>query len=226
MIALLALLAAEPPAEWMLTGVARTHPAGGYLGAEALFPIDEALRAGAYLSYYYYWAELGARAEGRWLGGFAVASGWLGVEPGEFLRDGEGDAREPGLRGLARGRLELNYRPDWLWLYSRSTVEGRLRTFTEYDPYRDAVLGPELSFEQALAPLARVLELGDAKLWLYVEGTVAVEVSAGLLDLRPSAGLIAEQLFRGVTVNLDLYYGLREGPLFGPGALLFVWWRL
>ncbi len=233
---------------WLFTAVARTTPPGGLLGAEAVFDLgldhpDLEVSAGASLAWAYYWAELGPKLEARWLDGFLVGQLWLGVEPGDFIRCPEGgcpapgpngaaarealvDApRRPGLRGLVRSRLELNLRRgDW-WLYSRSTLEARLRSFTEYDPFRDVVLGTELSGEQAVAPLYRLVRLdGDRGLWAYAEWTVAAELRAGILDARPSVGVIWET-GGGVTIDLDLYYGLREGRLGGPGALVFFWWR-
>lgn len=223
--------ATDDRADWLFTAVARTRPSGGLLGAEALLALDDArtLGLGGYLQYFYYWAEFGPKFQHTYLGGFLRTSVKLGLEPGDFIRseDRASERRRPGLRAVAKTRLEVNYRPDWLWIYSRSTLEARVRTFEEYDPYRDATLRHELAFEQALAPLFRVLEHGDdGRIWLYVEGTVLVEASAGLLDLRPSGGVIWENPIEGVTFDLDVYRGLRKGPLEGWGVLLFVWWRI
>jgi len=227
-----ALLASGPSdgASWLFTAAARTHPAGGILGVEGLLALDDegTLRAGAYLNYAYYWGEMGAKLEWRYLDGFIVAGLSLGVEPGDFIPEAsDRTSRKPGLRGLAKLRININYRHEWLWIYSRSTVVGRVRTFAEYDPFRAAVLGHELSAEQALAPMFRLFEYGEgSRLWVYVEGTIEGELSAGLLDVRPSAGLIYESVLPGVTLNVDVYRSFKAGPREGWGALAFVWWRL
>lgn len=228
---MLPLLVGAPSEEpsWLFTLALRSRPAGGLVGGEALFPLAGDLSLGAYLNYFFYWGEMGAKAEWRYLDGFLVAGLWAGVEPGEFIRsDTSGDGRDPGLRGVARLRLELNYRIAWLWLYNRATAEGRVRTFEERDPYRDAILGSELSFEEAFAPLIRVFSWSErSAAWLYAELTVAGEVRFGLLDLRPSAGVIVEDVLPGVTFDLDLYYSLRKASAVGGfGALFLVWWRI
>ncbi len=219
---------AEP--RWLLTAVARTRPAGGLLGAEALLPVSEDLALGAYLNYFYFWAEMGAKLEWRYLGGFLVSALQVGVEPGDYIRTDRptlDDGRRPGFRAVARGRVELNWRFWRLWIYNRLTVEGRLRTFEERDPFRDAILGAELSFEEAFAPLFLVWRFSQrSAIWAYAEITVAAEVRFGLLDLRPSAGLILEEIWNGLTINLDVYRSLRDdSPVGGWGSLVFVWWR-
>lgn len=215
------LIALSSP-EWLFTAAARTHPAGGYLGGEALFQLDERYYLGPYAQYSFYWAELGAKLEARFGGRFVTGGLWLGIEPGFYVRatSPDPDERSAGLRGVARARIEVNLRGESLWLYSRSTAEGRLRSFAERDPYRDAVFDQELSAEQALAFLVAPLP----NFWLYLEGTVAAAVDVGLLDLRPSAGIVLEAS-PSWTFDLDFYYSLREGPLEGFGVLLFVWWR-
>lgn len=212
---------------WLLTSAVRTRPGGAVVGAEALYDLAESVALGAFLSYAYYWAEMGAKLEWRYLGGFLVGGLWLGLEPGDFIPKGqEGDSRKPGLRGLCRGRLELNFKLERLWVYDRLTIEGRVRAFEERDPYRDAELGTELSVEEAIAPLFRIAGWGDrSALWIYAELTTAFEVDAGLLDFRPSGGLIVEEMLPGVTIDLDLYHSLRSGSLRGWGSLVFVWWR-
>lgn len=214
---------------WLFTAVVRSLPEGGLIGGEGMLPLTDTLSAGAYLNYMYFWGEMGARLEHRYKGGLHVANAWLGVEPGNFIRSSRSDdVREPGFRALLKLRSELNLRVDWWWIYNRVTLEGRLRTFEERDPFRDAILRQELSFEEAFAPLFRVLSWGDkSMLWLYAEITVAAEVQFGLLDLRPSAGVILEELFEGVTVDVDFYRSLRDdSPIGGYGVLVFVWWRL
>jgi hypothetical protein len=176
----------------------------------------------------YHWGEMGARLEHRYGGGLHVANAWLGVEPGNYIRSSSAeDVRQPGLRGVLRLRSELNLRVDWWWIYNRLTFEGRLRTFEERDPFRDAILGTEIAIEEAFAPLVRVLSWGErSMLWLYAEITVAAEARFGVLDLRPSAGIIVEELLDGVTVDVDFYRSLRDdSPIGGYGVLVFVWWR-
>lgn len=224
----------ENPARWGVTLAARTRPVGGFVGVDALFPVGDGFEAGAYLDYFYYWADLGAKVRYTLLDGFLVAEGWLGVEPGEFVSADVADPQGPlsdlprqaGLRGVARGRLTLNLRNDLFWLYNRLTVAGRVRSFAELDPFRAARLDTELSVEEAFAPMLRVASWGEeSRLWMYGELTVEAEAHFGLLDLRPSAGLIAEEILDGVTVNLDIYRSFREGTrLEGFGALVFVWW--
>jgi hypothetical protein len=226
-LALLAVGADVDAARWLVTGAARSHPGGAFIGAEALLPIAEQWSLGGFLSYDYYWAEMGSKLEWRYLGGFLIGGVWLGVEPGDYLpARAATDARKPGLRGLLRARLEFNLKLERVWLYNRATVEGRVRTFEEHDPYRDAILGTELSFEEALAPLVKLFGWGPSTgLWVYAEITVAAEPSFGLLDARPSAGVILENLAPGLTVDVDVYRSLREGPIHGNGVLVFVWWR-
>ncbi|MBI4819559.1 MAG: hypothetical protein HY791_25020 [Deltaproteobacteria bacterium] len=231
-------LLADPGAELLVTAVGRTHPVGGLVGFSAGYRIWETesfeLRAGAYSSYAYYWAELGAQLEARYFGGLLVTTGWLGVEPGELIRAEDVPAaadptiswpRRAALRGVARARAELNLRGELLWLYERLTVEGRVRTFEEYDPYRDVRLSTELTIESATAPMFRALSCWDISVWIYAELTAQAGVDVGLLELKPSGGLIVEELFAGFTFNLDVYHSLRDGPIGGPGALLYVWWR-
>ena len=137
------------------------------------------------------------------------------------------EKREFAYRGTARSRLTINYRPSWYWLYSRSTVEGRVRNFVENDIFRDATLGTELSLEQATATLFRLYESDDeSSLWAYGEFTLLTEMNNGVLDIRPSGGLLYENLSPGLTLNLDIYYGLRSGIMQGLGALVFLWWTL
>jgi hypothetical protein len=223
----LAALAGSP--DYLVTAVAKSHPAGGYVGASASYEVSDesAWRLGGYLNYYYYWIDAGLKADWEYLGRFLYFENWLGFEPGQFVFDGETSDRDLGFRGVARSRLTVNYRPSWYWLYSRSTVEGRLRNFTENDIYRDVTLRNELTLEQATAALFRIHEFEDkASLWAYAETTVLVEASKGLLDLRPSGGLMYENIIPGLTLNLDAYYGLKDGILRGFGALLFMWWQL
>lgn len=225
---LIALLAVTEP-EWLLTAAARTKPAGAIAGAEVLFPLseDRSWAAGPYASYAFYWAELGAKLQARAAGGLLTGSLWLGGEPGFFIpAEAQSDDRRGGARALARARVELNLRSDRFWLYCRSTAEARARSFAERDPYRDAVFDRELSGEQALAVMFSPLRFGpDGALWVYVEGTIGGAVEQGLLDLRPSSGLVLEAPWSGWTFNADLYWSLREGALNGLGALFFVWWR-
>lgn len=204
------------------------------MGFDALFPLTDALEAGAYLDFFYFWADMGAKLRYTVLGGFLVAEGSLGVEPGALVPADVPDpeapldelSRRPALRGVARGRLTLNLRDERFWLYDRLTLTGRVRTFAELDPYRAARLDEELSVENALAPMVQIARWGEAsRLWAYAELTVEAEARAGLLDLRPSVGLIAEELLEGLTLDLDLYRSFREGTrLEGFGVLLFVWW--
>ena len=213
--------------DWLFTGVVRTTPAGGYLGIDGLLPLSESLKAGMSFSYFYYWAELGTKLQWRYLDGFLVADLQLAAEPGDFIRSSDRSRRVPGLRGMVRGRLEMNLRTDAFWLYTRSTAVGRVRTFEEYDPFIDVVLDNELTVEQAIAPMLHLFSSGDdTKLWLYVEGTVVAEVSRGLIEARPSVGMVYENLLDGFTINLDAYYGLKDGITEGFGLLLFAWWRL
>lgn len=170
-----------------------------------------------------------------YLDGFLIGEVGVGLEPGDFVRaeerPPEGDdrigdlPRQEGLRAVLRARLTTNFRIQRLWLYNRLTVEARTRTFEEFDPFRDATFQHELSVEEAFAPMFRLARWDRfSQLWLYAEITVSGEVRFGLLDLRPSAGIIVEELFDGVTVNLDLYYSLRDSErVGGPGVLLFVW---
>ena len=223
----LALIAGSP--NYLVTAVARTQPAGGYLGGAATYQLsDESNWAGGmYLNYYYYWFEAGLKLDWEYLGRFLYFENSVGVEPGKFIHAGETDNRDFGWRGVARSRLTVNYRPSWYWLYSRSTVEGRLRNFTENDIYRGAILSSELSFEQAIATLFRVYSYGEnASIRAYAEMTTLAEASAGLLDLRPSGGIMYENILDGVTLNTDVYYGLQEGTLGGLGVLFLVWWQL
>ena len=223
----LAALAGSP--EYMVTGVVRSRPAGGYIGASATQKLaeDSNWSLGGYLNYYYYWVDAGVKLDWKYLGGFLYFENWLGFEPGQYVFEGETEDRNFGYRGNARTRMTINYRPSWYWLYSRTTVEGRLRNFTENDIYRDAVLKEELSFEQATAGLFRLADFGDqSSLWAYGELTFLTEASAGILDVRPSGGLMYENVVPGLTLDLDIYYGLREGVMKGLGALIFVWWPI
>jgi hypothetical protein len=225
-----ALAAGDARAEphGLITAAVRTHPAGAIAGGELLFDVAPDLRVGPFLNYAFYWAEAGGKLEWRYLDGLLIGGLSLGAEPGAFIRATTiGDERELGVRALARARLELNLKLERVWLYNRFTAEGRLRSFAERDPYRDAILDRELSIEEAIAPLVAVARFSETSaLWVYAELTVATEATFGLLDLRPSAGLIAEEIIDGVTLDLDFYYSLRDGPIRGFGVLLFLWWRI
>lgn len=206
------------------------------MGASATFPIGDGLRAGAYADYFFFWAELGAKLEHTLAGGFLVTEGWLGVEPGEFVpATAEVDPnlsfglpRQPALRGVARGRMTLNLRTEGWWLYNRLTLTGRVRTTPELDPFRDAVLDAELALEEAFAPMRSLVRWGPERrrqLWVYAELSVEAEARAGLIDFRPSVGLIAEEIADGITLNLDIYRSFRDSPrLEGFGGLIFLWW--
>ena len=222
----LAVIAGTP--EYTLTAVARSQPAGGFIGAAITSPLDNSnWSIGGYLNYFYYWVDAGLKLDWKYLDGFLYFENWLGFEPGQFVFEGETEKREFAYRGTARSRLTINYRPSWYWLYSRSTVEGRLRNFTENDIFRDVVLGSELSLEQATATLFRLYESKeDSSLWAYGEFTLLTEINNGFLDLRPSGGLLYENITPGLTLVLDIYYGLRPGIMEGLGALVFLWWTL
>jgi hypothetical protein len=221
------MMPSEP--SWLFTLAMRTHRPGALIGAEALFTLDDegTIRAGPYAQYAFYWAELGAKIQGKVARGLLVGGLSLGAEPGVFIRSEELDeSRTPGIRAVARARAELNLRSERVWLYSRSTAVGRLRSFEERDPHRDVVLDRELSGEEALALLVAPHRFGErGAVWVYAEWTIAGAIDVGLLDNRPSVGAIVEDLWPGFTFDLDLYYSLREGALEGFGVLLYVWWR-
>ena len=224
----LALAAITGNPEYTLTGVARSRPAGGFVGASITSQFDDShWSVGGYANYFYYWVDAGVKLDWKYLDGFLYFENWLGFEPGLFVFSGETEKREFAYRGTARSRLTVNYRPSWYWLYSRSTVEGRLRSFVENDIFRDAILKHELSLEQATATLFLLHKSEeDSSLWAYGEFTFVTELSNGVLDLRPSGGLLYENISPGLTLVLDIYYGLRPGIMEGLGALIFVWWTL
>ena len=222
-------------AEILVTFAARTNPGGGFIGAEAGWDLAPGWSSGGYLNYYYYWAEAGGWLRQTLLQGFMINTLSLGVEPGEYVHADDGltllDARDnpprrAGFRSVLRARSQLNFRPGWYWLYNRFTVEGRLRTFEELDPFRDGQFQTELTVEEAFAPMLRLATWSrGGALWAYTEITVSAEVSFGLLDLRPSAGVIIENLVPGLIINLDAYYGLRQdSAVEGFGVLAYVWW--
>ena len=205
----------------------RSHPAGA--GVTATLPWDlGALSVGPAVGLYYYWYELDLFAQKTVLGGFLIASGWVGWEPGWFIHAEDADdpdrPRAWGPRALARGRLELNLRNDHAWLYSRSTGLFRHRSFAEYDPYRGAVLDTEWSGEESIAVLGCPWRQGPRHWWLYAELTLEAETHVGWLERMPRAGLLVEELAPGVTVDLDGYWSLMDAPVGGPGVLGVIWW--
>lgn len=169
------------------------------------------------------------------LGGFLTATALVTAEPGYYLALPRGssldagralhdpDDRRRGLRVGLWGQATFNLRPGRFWLYSRNTAAARARAEPEYDRTTDAVVDRELFFETADAVMYDLRIAGRRGWWLYVEHTHAWIAGLGTVTARPSAGLILEDVVPRVTLDLDVSYGVREGPLSGFGAIALVW---
>ena len=218
-----AALAASPSLE--LTFAAKTRPAGGAVIGGLMWDV-EGVDVGPSLGVYFFWYELDAAVRKVWLGGLFVTSAWVGVEPGWFIPSDDAARRRTfGMRGLARTRLEINLRNDWVWLYSRTTPLVRLRQFEEYDPFRDQILNTEWAIEQSVALMGSPVHRDDRRLWIYAEITLEAEKTVGWLDILPRGGILVENLVPHLSFDLDVYYSLMDNKLGGLGGLLVVWWN-
>jgi hypothetical protein len=179
--------------------------------------------------------ELGAGPAVWALGGFLSFTVRALVEPGFYLVVPPGSAlavgralsdpsdRVPGLRWGASALLGLNLRVGRLWLYARETLVARQRLAPEYDRVTDTVVNDELSVELAHAVMVDAAPRGARHVWLYVEHTHGLMYGVGTTVARPSVGVIVENLWPRVAFDVDLSYGLREGPLAGFGVILVLW---
>ncbi len=210
-----------------LTFGGKTRPAGIAVLSDLWFAPAPDLNVGPGLDVYFYWYNIDFRARGVVYGGFLVLNGWAGVEPGWFKRaDDRGGPRQFELRPLARARVEVNLRNDWVWLYLRNTGWTRYRSAAEFDPFRDQVFarGAELSGEHSTALMFSPSGSAERKLWIYGEITLEASVDVGWLDRLPRAGVLVEKLSPTVSIDLDAYWSLMANAVGGPGGLVVVWW--
>ncbi|MBI5513980.1 MAG: hypothetical protein HY909_09445 [Deltaproteobacteria bacterium] len=230
---------ADPPAfpgppRLLWTFGAQTRPIGLLARADVL-STRRPLALGAHAAYKSVSLELGVGPSAWALGGFLTFTVRALVEPGFYLTLPAGSElsvgralsdpsdRGPGLRWGASAVLGLNVRVGRLWLYSRTTGIARQRLAPEYDRIADTVVDDELSLELANAVMVDAAPRGDRHVWVYAEHTHGLLYGVGTTVARPSVGVIVENLWPRVAFDLDVSYGLREGPLAGLGVIAVVW---
>ena len=119
--------------------------------------------------------------------------------------------------------LSLNYRTGRLWLYSRDSAWAKMRLDPEYGRTSDAVVDKELGFETANAVFLGINPKSQRRFWAYGEFTYDYVKDTGTTIARPSVGLVIENLWSGASIDIDVNYGLREGPLHGLGGIVALW---
>lgn len=232
------------PPRWLLTfGLQGPLQPGGGLPIGLLARVDFLLERAAsallvHAAFRTVSLEIGAGPNVWAYGGFVSFNLQALVEPGFYLLLDAGatldDARrlpDPasrriGFRYGASAQLNVNYRKGRLWLYSRDTAWAKGRLAREYDTLADMAWDTELALELANAVFVNAWRGARRRLWLYAEYTHVMAVGNPVIAARPSVGLVIEQLWRGATLDVDLSYGLREGPTRGLGGILVLWLAL
>lgn len=222
------------PQTWLATVGAQTHPLGVLVRGDFLLSPEPASFA-FHAAYKTVSVEVGAGPRLLLLDGFLDLSLKTFLEPGFYLTLPAGTPieagrqlkdpgdRKIGLRWGASFGLSLNYRKGRLWLYSRNSAWAKSRLTPEYDTQSDAVVEKELGIETANAVFIGFNPKSIRRYWVYGEFTYDAIKDTGTTVARPSAGFVVENLWRGAALDIDLNYGLRQGPLNGFGVIIALW---
>ncbi|MFZ5475461.1 MAG: hypothetical protein ACOZNI_01695 [Myxococcota bacterium] len=208
----------------LFTFAAQSNPAGGAILSEILADTG-VVEVGPTADVYFYWYELDVKLRKQILGGFLIPWVQVGWEPGWFIpaSDPTGERTwSPHLIG--RAGLVMNLRNDKWWLYEKVVGTTRDRRMREWDPYKAAELGDELSVRNDLALMYAVSRQDERVWWVYAELTVEAEREWGWLQKQPRVGLLVEEIAPHLSVDLDLNWSLMDTAIGGPGVLGVVWW--